>query len=80
MDIREFAFIEKQKEFADQEKPRQCKMPNDVHLVCKNCGQHDIRPSKNLYTGHVFDMECTYICTVCRGDMEVLNPNQDEEK
>ena len=73
MELKEFVFNMKQK----------AKPAEDVHLVCKNCGQHDIRPRKDLYTGHVFDMEFTYTCTVCRGDMEILlnpNPKPTEEK
>jgi predicted SprT family Zn-dependent metalloprotease len=53
---------------------RQAKAPGKtVDLECQACPEKETRPKVNLYTGHVFDMKCTYVCKKCRGEMKVIS-------
>ena len=57
------------------------KAPEDlVTLKCATCGETEVRVKHNLYTGHMHDMTCTYICKVCKGTMtEIRNNNLKKE-
>ena len=53
---------------------RQRKAPGKtIELQCTRCDEHEVRLLVNLYTGHMFDMACTYLCTICKGDMKIVS-------
>ena len=41
----------------------------EIVLTCADCGTTETRPRYNLYTGHMHDQKCTYVCRICRGVM-----------
>jgi dihydroorotate dehydrogenase len=73
MDIKEIYYRQ-------QERKKKRDKQEKVHLVCDTCGEKVTRPVFIKLTGHLHDQKCTYVCTVCRGNMREVNLNQDEEK
>ena len=57
-------------EFAFRKMFRQTPPKDTVRLECSKCGEVDVRDKHNLYTGHLHDGTCTYVCKVCKGDMK----------
>ena len=66
------------KEFAFNQGPH---VPDDnehVVLTCKDCGNTEIKPKVDPYSGHMYEQVVTYTCTVCRGNMNLLIEDDEE--
>jgi hypothetical protein len=71
MDIKEFAF--KQGDTAIT------RGPDTIVLECKDCGNMDVQLKVDPFSGHMFEQAVTYTCTVCRGNMNLLTEDDEEE-
>jgi dihydroorotate dehydrogenase len=80
MRIAEFEFIQRRMDAINKAEAEEIAQRETVDLVCDNCGEKVTRPVFIKLTGHLHDQKCTYVCTVCRGNMREVNLNQDEEK
>jgi hypothetical protein len=69
MHIKEFAF--KQGDTAIT------RGPNTIVLECKDCDNIDVRPQQEPFSGHMYDQVVTYTCTVCRGNMNLITPEEE---
>ena len=74
MDVKEFAFT------GPIVAPTQSELPDHKHVVltCKDCGNTEIRPKVDPYSGHMFEQLVTYTCSICRGNMNLIT--EQEEK
>jgi hypothetical protein len=69
LDVKEFVF--------NKQTPAELPDHRHVVLMCKDCGNHDTRPKYEPFSGHMYDQAITYTCTVCRGNMNLITPEEE---
>ena len=72
MEIKEFAFREGDTAIT--------KGPETMVLECKDCGITEYQPRVDPYSGHMYEQCVTYTCSVCRGNMTIMNINNNEKE
>jgi Zn finger protein HypA/HybF involved in hydrogenase expression len=48
-----------------------------VEVKCTVCMHRDKVDHYNMYTGHMYDATFTYVCPVCKGDMEEVEDGDE---